>query len=216
MMEAPESEVSIENLFRDAARWRLLGLLFEPPEGTWREQVENIAREIGDPDYQAVAALAIEEASPGLYHGTLGPGGPASPRAVTYDRAIQPGQRLAELAALYQAFGYLPALCEAPDHVAIETGFVAYLRLKEAYAVARGDIEHAEITRDAARQFITVQLAPIIQPLAERLSEGAIPYLAQAATLLLESVENAGTEHATNDCAPAACRVEAGLGMAGS
>ena len=64
----------------------------------------------------------------------LGPGGPAPGREVSYRGWVQPGYMLSELSSYYEAFSYKPMTKEVPDHVAVETGFIAYLRLKEAFA----------------------------------------------------------------------------------
>ncbi len=202
--------IECEALLRSAAQWRLLSLLLEPPEGTWREQVEALAPECGDADLEHAARLAIEEASQGLYHSTFGPGGPASPRAISYEQAIQPGQRLAEISAQFQAFAYTPALAEPPDHVAIEAGFVSYLRFKEAYAQMQGDTECAEIAAEASRQFAAAHLAPLAQSLAERLRAGSVPYLIQAAALMADRIRREITTP-VNDSPGGSSRSKAGL-----
>jgi hypothetical protein len=95
-----------------------------------------------------------------------------------------PGQMLADLQVRYDAFGYRPAAEDTIDHVAVETGFVGYLRLKEAYARAEGDLEHAAIAADAAEAFIADHLREIGEPIAARLAGTAEPYLARTARLL--------------------------------
>ena len=86
-------------LLRQAAEWRLIGLLFECPAGSWRDDLVALARDIDDPLLRAAVTHALEEASEGLYHSTFGPGGPAPPREVTYVKAVQLGYLLSELTA---------------------------------------------------------------------------------------------------------------------
>jgi nitrate reductase assembly molybdenum cofactor insertion protein NarJ len=175
-------------LVRQAAEWRLLGLLLERPRPEWRNQVEALAAEVAAPELRSAAARALAEASEGLYHTIFGPGGPASAREVRTCGLLQPGPLLAELAATYEAFAYRPALDEPLDHVAVEAGFVAYLRFKEAYARVCGDVEHAEVTAEAARGFIEEHLASLAEPLAGTLASSGIEYLTQASAELLQRV----------------------------
>ena len=169
-----------KELLRDAAEWRLIGLLLERPAGDWREQVAGLAGEVCDPGLKAAAKTAQTEADRAVYDTTFGPGGPAAPREVSYRQTLMPGQMLDEIGAYYQAFAYQPALGEPPDHLAVMTGFIAYLRLIEAY----GNAEQAEITARAARDFINIHLNMIAEPLAQSLAHSGIAYLAQAAAAL--------------------------------
>ena len=75
-----------------------------------------------------------------------------------------------------------------PDHVAVEVGFVAYLRLKEAYALTTGDQELAAMTRRAAARFVTEHLSMMAEALATLLAGSGIEYLAHASTLLAARV----------------------------
>ena len=171
-------------LLRQAAEWRLIGLLFECPTGTWRDDIVALAGDIDDPLLRSAVTHAIEEASEGLYHSTFGPGGPAPPREVTYVKAIQLGYLLSELTAFYDAFAYRPVTRESPDHVSVEVGFVGYLLLKQAYAVTRGEDEQASVPAEAAATFMREHLAAIAEPLAATLGDSSLAYLAEAARAL--------------------------------
>ena len=171
-------------LLRQAAEWRLIGLLFECPAGSWRDDIGALARDTDDPLLGSAVAHALEEASEGLYHSTFGPGGPAPPREVTYVKAVQLGYLLSELTAFYDAFAYRPVTRESPDHVSVEAGFVGYLRLKEAYAVTRGDEEQAAVTAEAAATFLREHLAAFAEPLAATLAASGVAYLAETARAL--------------------------------
>ena len=174
----------VHDLLRDAARWRLLGRLFECPGEQWRRDVATLAEEIDDAELRAAAGAALVDATEGKYHSVFGPGGPAPPREVSYHDTLELGSLMSELAAYYDVFGYHPTTGEAPDHVSVEAGFVAYLRFKEAYALAAGDAEHAATTLEAAQRFRADHLAIFAAPLAAVLADSGIDYLVQASALL--------------------------------
>ena len=173
------------DLLREAAEWRLIGVLFECPGDGWQTQVAALAAEVPDAGLKAAAAAAGEDATASLYHTTFGPGGPAAPREVSYRETLEPGHLLGELGAYYKAFAFTPTTPEPDDHVAVEVGFVAYLRLKEAYARARGDAEQAAVVGDASRRFVDDHLNTPAEPLAASLAASGISYLAQAGAALL-------------------------------
>lgn len=177
-------DARVHALLKQAAEWRLIGLLFECPVGAWRDDIGALARDVDDPVLGSAVAHALEEASEGLYHSTFGPGGPAPPREVSYVKAVQLGSLLSELAAFYDAFAYRPVTRESPDHVSVEAGFVGYLRLKEAYAVMRGDEEQAAVTAEAAATFMREHLTALAEPLAATLEASGLAYLAEAARAL--------------------------------
>ncbi len=177
------------DLLRQAATWRLIGLLFEPPDEAWREEVRSLGDLPADPTLRLAAELAQHEATPGLYHTTFGPGGPVSPREVAYQNLILPGSLISEIKGYYEAFGYAPRGDEPPDHVAVEAGFIGYLRLKEALARSQQDGEPAAITAEAATCFLQKHLAVMAPPLAAALVDSPNRYLALAATALRQSVE---------------------------
>jgi nitrate reductase assembly molybdenum cofactor insertion protein NarJ len=171
-------------LLRESARWRLLGRLFECPGDDWRRDVASLAAEVDDDGLREAARMAIATATEGQYHSVFGPGGPAPPREASYHESLELGSLMSTLAGYYDAFGYHPATLEAPDHVAVEAGFIAYLRFKEAYARAAGDEEHASLTADAAERYLADHLAAIAAPLAAVLADSEIAYLAAASELL--------------------------------
>ena len=175
-------------LAREAAEWRLLSLLFECPTLEWRKQVFDLMQDIADEELKAAAQCALEEASEGLFHHTFGPGGPAPPREATYHQTVQLGYLMSELQAYYNAFAFHPVTHEPPDHIAVETGFIAYLKLKEAYALACGNAEQAATAAESAQQFVHEHLANVAEPLANHLAVSEIPYLAQAGAALLSRV----------------------------
>jgi nitrate reductase assembly molybdenum cofactor insertion protein NarJ len=172
----------------EAAEWRLLSLLFECPTPQWRGHVSALMHDIADEELKSAAQDALEEASEGLFHHAFGPGGPAPPREATYHQTVQLGYLLSELQAYYSAFAFAPVTSEPPDHVSVETGFNAYLKMKEAYALSCQDEERAATAAESAERFIREHLANIAQHLASFLEGSDIPYLAKAGAALLRRV----------------------------
>lgn len=183
----------VRRLLRESARWRTLGLLFECPSPAWREQLRNLVPEIGDGGLASAVTHAIDEASAESYHTTFGPGGPAAPREVTYRDSSLPGQVMGELNAYYNAFAYPAPQTEAPDHVSVEIGFIAYLYLKEAYARARGETEQASVTSEAIGQFVADHLAPMADALAISLAGSGVRYLTTTSKALAHAVRTVST-----------------------
>lgn len=176
------------DLVKEAAEWRLISLLFECPTNGWREEVKHLADEVADDQLKTAAEFAMLEAAEGLYHSIFGPGGPAPAREVTYRSWVQPGYLLSELSAFYGAFSYKPKLKETPDHIAVEAGFIAYLKLKEAFADERGDTNNAEITAHTSKLFIDEHLAKMTEQLTKSLAASDIEYLALASAALYKRV----------------------------
>jgi nitrate reductase assembly molybdenum cofactor insertion protein NarJ len=175
-------------LAREAAEWRLISLLFECPSESWRAQLAGLAKEIADPELKSAVKAALEEAEEGLFHYVFGPGGPAPAREATYHQTVELGYLMSELQAYYNAFAFHPQTAEAPDFVSVEAGFIAYLKLKELYALACRNEDQAMIARDAAKDFLRDHLAMMAQPLASRLEDSGITYLAKAGAALSQRV----------------------------
>jgi hypothetical protein len=95
---------------------------------------------------------------------------------------------LSELSAYYDAFGFKTKTNEVPDHIAVEAGFVGYMRLKELYARECGDDENAELTAEAAASFIDDHLSKYSEKLNSLLSGSGIEYLEIAGNALLTRV----------------------------
>lgn len=184
-MRSPPVAPDVVELLRQAAAWRLIGLLLECPREGWNAEVQALAAEVDDAALKEAADLARQQASEGLYHTTFGPGGPAPPREVSYRDTLHPGRFLAELRGTYEAFAYAPAGDEAPDHVSVEAGFISYLRMKEAYARSRGHEEEANTAAEAAGGFVEDHLASIAEPLSAALESSGIRYFALTASALL-------------------------------
>ena len=169
---------TVENkLLVEAVEWRLISMLFDCPKGTWFDDVKALGKQVNDKHLRRAARSAQKQASEGLFHSVFGPGGPAPGREVSYRGWVQPGYLLSELSTFYNAFSYEPKTHEVPDHIAVETGFVAYLRLKELYARECGDIENAEITAEASKTFVDDHLSKYAEKIAKLLAASQIEYL---------------------------------------
>ncbi len=175
-------------LLAEAAEWRLISLLFDCPSNDWLRQVEDLAGPVTDKKLKRAAKAAQKEASEGLFHSIFGPGGPAPGREVSYRGWVQPGYMLAELNSFYDAFSYKPTTNEVPDHVAVETGFVAFLRLKELYALENGDIENADVTSKASITFVENHISKYAERLSKLLAASGISYLKLAGASLFDRV----------------------------
>lgn len=186
--EGPGGDSRQGQLLREAADWRLLGLLFECPSANWRHQVEGLASETADAELCAAAQQALQDATELLYHSVFGPGGPAPAREASYRESLQLGYLMSELNAFYEAFAYRPATPEAPDHVSVQIGFIGYLRLKEAFALASSDAGHAAVTAEAAARFIGEHLSVLAEPLATALRNSGVRHLELAGAALLRRV----------------------------
>jgi hypothetical protein len=174
----------VESAMRESTGWRLLGLLFERPRLGWRGEIELLAEATSDPDLRQTA-LASRASDEGSYMRVLGPGGPVSPREVSYQPSRDSGTLLSELAGFYEEYSYRPALARDPaDHVAVELGFIGFMSQREAYAMARGDVRTAESSRRAKRLFMEEHLGPFSAQLARRLEGAGEGHLVDAAKLL--------------------------------
>lgn len=185
---APTLSADIVDLLREAAAWRLLSRLFECPSASWHADVRKLAADVTDGDLVEAAEAALDDASEGLYHSIFGPGGPAPPREVSYHDSLELGSVMSSLTTSYDAFGYRPALLEAPDHVAVESGFLAFLAVKHAYALVAGVPAHVEVTVKAADDFRTGHLATFAERLAALLADAPARYLQLAARSLARRV----------------------------
>lgn len=183
-----KTRIAENRLLVDAAEWRLISLLFECPNDRWFEDVAALAGQISDKHLKRAARAAQKEASEGLFHSIFGPGGPAPGREVSYRGWVQPGFLLSEVSSFYNAFSYEPDTREVPDHIAVETGFVAYLKLKELYALENGDAEKACVTADASRNFIDEHVSKYAEKIKKLLVASGIDYLKLASEALFKRV----------------------------
>ena len=177
-----------KTLLNEAAEWRLLSLLFDCPDDGWFDEVSLLGENVRDKDLRKAAKHAQHEATGGLFHSIFGPGGPAPGREVSYRGWVQPGAMLSEISSFYNAFAFTPKTREVPDHIAVETGFIAYLKMKQLYALECGEDENAEIVSDACDNFIREHLSKYAETISELLDNSAIEYLQLTGKALLRRV----------------------------
>jgi nitrate reductase assembly molybdenum cofactor insertion protein NarJ len=169
----------------DALNWRLIGLLLERPRSGWIEEAETLAAETRDRQLRDAVRVA-RGATEGAYLSLFAEGGFVSPRETTWRHREDPGQILADIAGFYQAFAFRPRVEDPLDHIAVEAGFIGYLCLKEARALAHDDAESAETTASARRRFIADHLGHFAEEWADRVSATGVPHLSAAAQALAE------------------------------
>jgi hypothetical protein len=175
-------------LLKEAAEWRLISLLLERPRAGWYEEVCHLSKELVNPELlnSANDAISAEEAK---YLSIVGPGGRVSPREAAYIGFEDPGQMLSDLSAFYTAFAYEPK-CEDPiDHIAVETGFMGFLTLKEAYAELSNDPESAEVTKSAKSRFMETHLARLARGMAHKLSGSGPQYFLETIQCIVKWLE---------------------------
>lgn len=96
---------------------------------------------------------------------------------------FQQPHALAELAALYRAFGVAPARGERLDHIATELEFMYFLCYKEAFARVSGSLDGAQRCREGQRHFLERHLGPWAPLFVQRLRGHAEGFYADLAAL---------------------------------
>lgn len=175
----------VAQLLSTAAEWRLLGLLFEYPSMEWRANLQALIPALASPQQCAMAEAALQQASEGLHLALFGPAGTVPVREVAHRPGVQLGYLMAELAACYQAFGYAPQSPEAADHLSVQLGFMAYLKLKQAYALLGNHTEAASLCAAAADDFRKEHLAVQAEPVLRMLQNCAPAFLVEAGQRIL-------------------------------
>lgn len=173
-------------LLSRAAAWRLAGRLFERPVPGYEEAIAALAPEAEDETLAAAAREVLECADEGTFLARLGPGGAVSPREAAFAGFGDPGRILADAEGFYAAFGYAPRAEDPADHAAVETGFVAFLFLKEAFALASGRREEAGTCEEARRRFLEEHVSTWAAPLARGLEAAGDVGRARAARWIAE------------------------------
>ena len=181
----PTLSPEVERLLVEAAEWRLFGLLFEYPTAEWRSNLTALVPVLAE-ELRVIAAAALEQWCEGLHIALFGPAGTVPVREVTYQGGVQFGYLMSELSAYYEAFGYQPQVEEADDHLAIQLGFLAFLKLKQAHALLNGDDDAAQLTADAVESFQKEHLAVQAEPVSRSLANFAPSFLEDAGRLILE------------------------------
>ncbi len=148
--------------------WRVVSLLFESPGPDRRSDLPGLLKELDDEPLRR-AARAAAPIGDGEFQALFGPGGAVSPREVKYLPAEDPGRVLADLKGFYEAFKYQPRNRETFDHFSTEAGFLGFLQLKCAFALAEGEQEPAQLVEKALEEFARSHFAPFAQAFSARL-----------------------------------------------
>lgn len=181
-------------LFSQAAMYRGLSLLFQPPQDLAAQlsEVTGCVPEEYRERFESLVGMIHPELS-FEYHRVLGASGVC--RDCESDYQENPlggkGPLLVDIAAFYQAFSYHPQEFKAAqDHISIELGFLGYLALKQAYAQHNGLTDEVHLCEDAANNFTRDHLARWVKEFLLRLSSAAaVGFYSEAALLCAEILE---------------------------
>lgn len=169
----------------EAANWRLVALLLQRPHAGWWRETEALSAEVDHPGLKEVVA-GSRDAAEGGYLRVFGPGGTVSPREIAYRQKDDPGKVMADIAGIYRAFSFQPMDEDPVDHICVEANFAGYLCLKEAYALAEGKLEAAEIVSGGLDKFLLDHVQPFARELSGRLDDAESGYLARSVHWLLD------------------------------
>jgi DMSO reductase family type II enzyme chaperone len=157
-------------------------------------EVHPIAEEVGAV-HRAVEQTRLQGAAETeeAFNDVFLPGAPRyrPPYETEYlgDEVFAKTRELADIAGFYRAFELRVSSTSAErlDHLSVELEFVAMLLAKEAFAVANGWREKADIARSAAGKFLRDHLAAWVPAFARSLDDQAIFPLYRAAARLVRA-----------------------------
>lgn len=156
----------MQNALLRADLFRITALAFSEPTDERREDVSQSLDALLDcvrgSDLSAVltsVAIALHHSDPFRlrlqYYSLFDTSMPVPIMESAYHRADR-GATLGDVAGFYAAFKFdVPSRDGSPDTLPHELAFLAWLSLKEAYAIENNLTEEAAVTRDAAVKFIT-------------------------------------------------------------
>jgi TorA maturation chaperone TorD len=180
-----------------AADWRFASLLFQEPQGARSAELRALVPLLPAQQRGETEALAAEQDERSEhYYAVLGPGGcPASESAYDLSTMANRGPLLADISAFYEAFAYPPRLTSdlAPDHVAVELDFLAFLAMKVAFAQHELREEEREVAEAAFFEFLDRHPRFWLGTLRDRLEATGSPGFAHAAAWVCTLVNEAHT-----------------------
>jgi putative dimethyl sulfoxide reductase chaperone len=190
---------AIPQPLRRAAIYRLCATTFGYPTPDRLAVVADLAERVAATARDPLAALALalaraarsaDDADVTSEYVALFDG---AARCLPYEGGYGPPQlagksgQLADIAGFYAAFGLTPSdgQPEVEDHVGTELEFMSALAIKEAWALAEGHFERAEIAADATVAFVRDHLGCWAPSFAAALrTTTAHPYYRAAGELL--------------------------------
>jgi hypothetical protein len=168
-----------------AAEWRFISLMLDCPEDGWMDRVETCARKLVEPELHAAVAAARRERNPFHYRQLFGPNGEVSLRESGYRKGADPDRLVTGLASQYAHQRFQASTSLPPDHIVVQTAFVAHLRGEEAGAWTHGDTVEATRWHEVAERFRRAHLDRFVGPLVGALRATGLLYLAYTADVLL-------------------------------
>ncbi len=196
--------------------WNLLARAFSRPDAALLASEASVARDmlvasemrehpLRDPlagfaeEATAADASLLEEE----YHQLFTTQMLCPPNEGAYHRTSR-GAVVGDIAAFYQAFGLRAREAGGPpDSIAHQLHFLAWMALKEAYAIQQQRPAEVEVTRNATRSFMIDHLGRWAHAFVERLAS-ATPsaFYCAAARLLMEAMEVFTREFAVREVTP--------------
>lgn len=140
-----------------AASARLLSLGLSRPTGEGLARLARLAEALGEEELAEAAAAADPEDLAAEYETLFGSDGRCPPYEGEYEPdPFRKTRQLADLAGFYRAFGAQAGGPEAerPDHAGCELEFLAFLALRRAECLERGDAAGADVCREAEDAFL--------------------------------------------------------------
>lgn len=179
-----------------AALFRLASALASHPDRDGRRRLREATESLGTtargPEAATLAAAARSLASgsaddlESAWIERFDRGVAANPLHETgYERArgFAVGERLADVAGFYRAFGVEPVAGERLDHLAVELEFYGWLLAQQEFLDHAEDEEGSEIVTDGRRKFLAAHLAPLALAVATRPGVADGPFAAAFAAI---------------------------------
>jgi len=141
-----------------------------------RDGLEDTASAFGE-----ISLEGLEEAFRGVFSHVHSTDCPSYETDYTAREIWRQTRELADLGGFYRAFG-MEELAERPDHVTVELEFLHLVTYKAAWALVRGEVEHAGICLDAEGRFLRDHVLKWVPGFAARVEAvaGAGPFAAAA------------------------------------
>lgn len=211
----PET-MDLTNALRRADLWRVLALTFSPPIAQGMEDLQDLSRELADglgaeshPLHAGVTDVAVHAAKVDVVeleheHNALFSMDVLVPAYEGSYQRIERGAVVGDVAGYYAAFELETAdKSGPPDSLWNELAFLAWLSVKEGYALQQGWEEPLAVTREAGKRFIQDHLGRWVGAFCTRLLHATSnPLYVNAAHLLLATVSLTADEWEVGEIRP--------------